>query len=113
MRNFKIIQRFYDNYHGSTVDTQMSPKETMNSRWYFEIGSSAVEIMIAACVASNIQKIERVLDLPCGHGCVLRHLVNLFSGAQLDACDLYGEGVDFCAATSGANPIHSLPELTD
>ena len=113
MHNFKLIQRIYNNYQENIIDTQISLKETMNNQWYFDIGKSAVEVIIAACVASNIQKVERVLDIPCGHGRVLRHLVHLFPGALFDACDLDTDGVDFCAATFGAKAIYSQEELSD
>lgn len=113
MHNFSPIQAFYKNYQGSTVDTRMSPQESMNNQWYFEVGASAVEIIVAACLGSSIQKVERVLDLPCGHGRVLRHLVHLFPDAEFDACDLDADGVEFCATTFGSKAIHSRPELTD
>lgn len=113
MHNFKTIQRFYSNYEANPIDTRLSPNETMDDQWYFEVGRSAVEVIIGACMASNVHKVERVLDLPCGHGRVLRHLVHLFPDAQFDACDLDKDGVDFCAATFGAKAIYSQPELTD
>jgi trans-aconitate methyltransferase len=54
-----------------------------------------------------------VLDLPCGHGRVLRHLVKLFPGATFDACDLDAEGVRFCERTFGARGIVSSEELAN
>jgi SAM-dependent methyltransferase len=53
-----------------------------------------------------------VLDLPCGHGRVLRHLVRLFPDASFDACDVDAAGVEFCAKAFGAHPIHSAEDLT-
>jgi hypothetical protein len=50
--------------------------------------------------------------MPCGHGRVLRHLTKLFPNAQIDACDLDSEGVNFCSDTFGANPIISQEDLT-
>ena len=84
----------------------------MNNQWYFDAGRSAVEVVVAACIASNVHQIDRVLDIPCGHGRVLRHLVELFPSAKFDVCDIAHEGVNFCAATFGARAIYSQEELT-
>jgi SAM-dependent methyltransferase len=84
----------------------------MNNQWYFEVGRSAVEVVMAAGSASMLRAVNRVLDLPCGHGRVLRHLVRLFPDAAFDACDLDQDGVEFCAATFGARPIVSVADLT-
>jgi SAM-dependent methyltransferase len=67
---------------------------------------------MSACIVSQLTEVARVLDLPCGHGHVLRHLVAMFPDAVIDACDLDAEGVDFCASTFEARPIHSQEDLT-
>jgi len=56
--------------------------------------------------------VRRILDLPCGHGRVLRFLRAAFPHAELAACDLNRDGVDFCAQTFGAKPIYSDPDPT-
>jgi SAM-dependent methyltransferase len=84
----------------------------MNNEWYFQVGRSAVENILVACLASKIQSVKKVLDIPCGHGRVLRHLFCLFPGAEFYACDLDTDGVDFCASTFAAKPIYSHEELT-
>jgi cyclopropane fatty-acyl-phospholipid synthase-like methyltransferase len=53
------------------------------------------------------------LDLACGHGRVLRHLVKLFPDARFDAADTDTDGVNFCANQFGANPIYSSENLAD
>jgi len=84
----------------------------MNNEWYFDVGRSAVEVISVALIASQLRAVEKVLDLPCGHGRVLRHLVHLFPGAEFHACDLDKDGVDYCATTFGARPLLSQEELT-
>ena len=111
MHNFDVMQKYYAGYLANPVDTALSPGETMNNQWYFEVGRSAVEVIMAAGSASMLRAVNRVLDLPCGHGRVLRHLVRLFPDAAFDACDLDRDGVEFCAATFGARPIVSLADL--
>ncbi|OGW38622.1 MAG: hypothetical protein A2Y97_05775 [Nitrospirae bacterium RBG_13_39_12] len=113
MYNFQLIQSLLRNYEAAVVDRRISPNDSMNDQWYFEVGRSAVEVIAVALMASKIQAVNKVLDVPCGHGRVLRHLIHLFSGAEFHACDLDTDGVDFCASTFGAIPIYSQEELTD
>src|ERR1700733_11119618 len=65
-------------YKPSEVDRRISPGETMGGDNYFSIGESAVDVVVKACMASQLTEVNRVLDMPCGHGRVLRHLVRLF-----------------------------------
>lgn len=66
---------------------------------------------MAACMSSWV-RVKHVLDVPCGHGRVLRHLVKLFPAATFDACDIDANGVAFCASQFGATPINSAEDLT-
>jgi SAM-dependent methyltransferase len=50
---------------------------------------------------------RRILDLPCGHGRVLRMLAAVFPDAALTAADLDRGGVDFCARRFGATPVYA------
>ncbi len=112
MNNFDYIHGLLVNYQAAEINRQISPNDSMNNQWYFEVGRSAVEVIAVACAASNIQAVKKVLDLPCGHGRVLRHLIHLFPGAEVHACDLDTDGVDFCASTFGSKPIYSQEDLT-
>jgi SAM-dependent methyltransferase len=73
---------------------------------YFAVGESALHCIEVSMFAAGIKTFESILDLPCGHGRVLRHLQSAFPGAQLTACDIDRGGVDFCAATFGATPVY-------
>ena len=55
----------------------------------------------------DVADVKRILDLPCGHGRVLRYLSAAFPEAEITACDIMREGVDFCASTFGAIPVYS------
>jgi SAM-dependent methyltransferase len=112
MFNFDFLCRLLRNYDPSKVERLISPNDSMNNQWYFEVGESAVQIIAAALAASQLNEIRRVLDLPCGHGRVLRHLVHLFPDAEFHAWDLDIDGVNFCASTFGARPIYSQEDLT-
>ena len=48
-----------------------------------------------------------IVDLPCGHGRVMRVLRAAYPDARLIACDVDREGVDFCARIFGAEPVYS------
>ena len=52
------------------------------------------------------KKSERILDLPSGHGRVLRYLKAEYPDARLTACDIHPDAVDFCAQVLGATPIY-------
>jgi SAM-dependent methyltransferase len=113
MHNFDYILGLLRKYDVAAVDKRISTNETMNNQWYFEIGQSAVENIAIACLASKIQAVNKVLDIPCGHGRVLRHLIKLFPNAEIHACDVDVDGVNFCADTFGAIPKYSREELTE
>ena len=113
MFNHDLIARALADYRAKPVEQDVSPNDLMNNQWYFEIGASAVEVIATAMMCSQVHKVERVLDLPCGHGRVLRHLVRMFPQAEFHACDLDTDGVAYCAQTFGATPMPSRPDLTE
>ncbi len=86
---------------------------TGNKDHYFGVGASArhcIENALAS-VGRDRSSIRRVLDLPCGHGRVMRNLKAAFPQAQLTACDLNRNGVDFCAKAFGAVPVYSHADV--
>lgn len=98
------------------VNRQISPHDTMfrgNADHYFDAGESALHCIETAIFSArrNPSSIKRILDLPCGHGRVLRFLRKQFPDAELVACDLDRNGVDYCARTFGATPVYSHQEI--
>ena len=87
------------------------PKDEMltNEAHYFGVGRSALECIDLSLRAAGAKAsdVKRILDLPCGHGRVLRYLRGAFPAAEITACDILREGVDFCASTFGAVPVYS------
>jgi trans-aconitate methyltransferase len=112
MFNYKFIDECWNKYVNSKTSQIISQGETMNNKWYYEVGENAAHVVLAAIAASHLGSVNKVLDMPCGHGRVLRHLVKLFPAAEITACDLDVDGVEFCAKEFGAKPLVSLPDLT-
>lgn len=77
--------------------------------WYHEVGQSALECIGRALNSAGkpAADVKRILDLPCGHGRVLRYLRAAFPEAEFVACDIARDAADFCAATFGAVPVYA------
>lgn len=112
MHHFPYFQALFRDYQAAVIDSRISPNDLMNNQFYSDAGKSAVDNIMLACLASNLKEIKSVLDIPCGYGRVLRHLIHLFPGAEFHACDVDVGGVDFCASTFGAKAVYSREELT-
>ncbi|MEO6994695.1 MAG: class I SAM-dependent methyltransferase [Lacunisphaera sp.] len=100
------------------VNREISPGDEMfigNEIHYFDVGESALHVIEAALFAARRQKstIKKILDLPCGHGRVMRFLKKAFPESQLTACDLIQNGVEFCATTFGALPVVSCEAIDE
>jgi len=78
-----------------------------DERRYLDVGLSAIRCIRHALAMVGAGAPRRILDLPCGHGRVLRALRVAWPEAELTACDLARDGVDFCARTFGARPVYS------
>jgi SAM-dependent methyltransferase len=97
------------------VSRDISPNDEMFSgdeSHYFSVGESALESIELALLAARRSKssIRRILDMPCGHGRVLRYVKAAFPEAEITACDLVWDAVDYCASVFGAIPVYSKQE---
>ena len=81
---------------------------------YFGVGKSALHCIESAITAAGKSRnsVHRILDLPCGHGRVMRCLKAAFPEAQITACDLNKGAVDFCAQTFAARPVYSNVDVS-
>ncbi len=81
---------------------------------YFGVGKSALHGVESALLAANKPptSIRNILDLPCGHGRVMRFFKAAFPQAQITACDLNRGAVDFCAKTFAAQPVYSNVDVS-
>jgi SAM-dependent methyltransferase len=96
-----------------SVSRLIAPRDGMfqgNEDHYFSVGFSAIRSIETALLAAHAEEPRRILDLPCGHGRVLRMLRARFPDAEIAACDIERDGVDFCASTFGARPFYSVED---
>jgi len=94
------------------VNDHISPQEVMpctHQPHYFCVGEGAVRLLRLALLVSAKppSDLHHIIDMPCGHGRVMRAIAAEFPHAHLTACDLLRDGVDFCAATFHATPVYS------
>jgi SAM-dependent methyltransferase len=86
----------------SPRDAMLNPKRRQG---YFDVGHSAIRSIRLGVQTAGAEEPRRILDMPSGHGRVLRWLQAEFPGASLAACDIDADAIDFCARTFGATPI--------
>jgi 2-polyprenyl-3-methyl-5-hydroxy-6-metoxy-1,4-benzoquinol methylase len=77
---------------------------------YYREGLRVIDHIRAAMQAIEKDRLHTILDLPCGHGRILRTLKAAFPEAKLTACDIDRDGVDFCASEFGAKPVYSVED---
>jgi SAM-dependent methyltransferase len=112
------MKPLYD-FSALNVDRTLAPRDGMVAKdadatlteQYFDLGRRALELIHFSSVLCDKPHYPDILDLPCGHGRVLRWLRAHYGYAKITACDLDRDGVDFCAQQFGAQPVYSLPDL--
>ena len=91
---------------GMSTATLPGVRESYPPR-YFETAQWALRPIRLALLAARKTGVTSVLDLPCGHGRILRALRAEFPDARIVACDINREYVDFCAAAFDAIPVYA------
>jgi SAM-dependent methyltransferase len=93
-----------------SIENGISTNDEMyqgNYDHYYRVGAEAADIVDE--FAPDI--IKSILDLPCGHGRVARHLRGRYPRSQLVCCDIDRDGVDFCKSNFDAKGVYSNSEL--
>lgn len=102
-------------YSRNRLNRTISPHDSMRDPkypdQYYDIGARALDLTLFASELCDKPHFPRILDLPSGYGRVLRWLRAHYDYADITACDLEREGVDFCAAEFGAHPVYSKKDL--
>jgi SAM-dependent methyltransferase len=109
MRELRTLLELRPNH----IITRIDPADGMyrfcyqDQAYYFDVAQSALQCVRVALLLAGKDEVERILDLPSGHGRILRSLKAEFPAARLTACDITREAVDFCAEVLGANPVYA------
>lgn len=110
-----LWQQYRRNGFNRTLDSQ-DKENALKTDWalshYYSTGADALRIVVKNLLAAGLAPPSRILDFPCGSGRVLRHMRAMFPDAEIGACDLYEEHVEFCAKQFGAKPIMSCEDLS-
>jgi SAM-dependent methyltransferase len=77
------------------------------------LASAASALRCIQLAASRVElHPRRILDMGCGHGRVLRALRAAYPEAEIAACDVVRDAVDFCAEHFDALPVYSEPDVS-
>jgi SAM-dependent methyltransferase len=79
---------------------------------YLTVGLSALRCVDKALKISRTKAVRTILDLPCGHGRVLRFLKAAFPEARVVACDIDAMAVSFCNRAFSVEAILSNETFT-
>jgi SAM-dependent methyltransferase len=106
--------RALQSYPGGVVE-DVSPQDHMFRvrERYLRAGQKALDCIRLGMIAAGKTTVASALDLPSGHGRVLRWIKAEFPDARLGAGDIDRDGVDFCAATFGATPVYGREDPAD
>ncbi|MDR7222778.1 class I SAM-dependent methyltransferase [Aminobacter aminovorans] len=113
--DFRQIAEIYSAYERTTLSTEIHPNDVMfntGSSHYYTVGKSGMQAILTGLSLTWRSQVSRVLDLPCGHGRVARHLRAAFPLAEMFFSDIDHEGADFCAREFAGKAVHSAPDLT-
>lgn len=98
-----------------SLNRSVSPDDEMVTEGseadYFAIGARAPELIKIGGQLCNRPDFQNILDLPCGHGRVMRWLRAHYPAASITGCDLNRAGVDFCAEQLQAERVYSQVDL--
>jgi SAM-dependent methyltransferase len=89
------------------VEREIAPGDSMfegDEEHYFAVGAEALRLVRHALAAVDAPEPQAILDLPCGHGRVLRYLRAAWPTAEIAASDLDKEAVEYCSNTFDAVP---------
>ena len=110
------LSRHVDQYKRAEVSKVIDPADEMwadGKAWYFPVGESALRSIVVGLAVFRLAHVQSVLDLPCGHGRVARHLRAAFPTAKLSFCDIARPAVDFCSREFDGFGVYSREELTE
>jgi SAM-dependent methyltransferase len=103
------------------VITDVSPNDAMHRHAKIAHGDDALEMYLLSAahalravllgsIAAQKSLPRTILDFGAGYGRVLRMFRAAFPEAEVTACDIDRDGVDYCAETFGARPVYATDD---
>jgi SAM-dependent methyltransferase len=106
------VLRFWRMKPRQVIETT-SPDDWIHTRGpgnYYRTGRTTIRRVRQAMLQTRKPEVRRILDFGSGYGRILRQFKAAFPAAQLAACDILPEAVDFCAQTFGAEPVYAADD---
>lgn len=106
----EILRRFLFPNLTKKINQKISPNDSVykdDQDNYFKWGKWALVSIKKTLFDVNKKNVKSILDLPCGHGRVLRFLKAAFPEAIITACEIDKDGVDFCVDTFDVKGVYS------
>jgi 2-polyprenyl-3-methyl-5-hydroxy-6-metoxy-1,4-benzoquinol methylase len=114
-RSASLLSKLQNIKH--SITQECSPNDDMLYRGdlpgYMSVGYTAARHIILALIMAEQTTVRSILDMPCGHGRVMRWLRQIFPDAQITGCELDRDGVDYCAEKFGAKKLYSAVNPKD
>lgn len=98
------------------ISTRISPDDEMyrgDLGHYYSVGLSAIRCLEDALREAGARDPGTILDIPCGHGRVMRYLAARFPQARITGCEIDPGALDFCARELGAATVPSRRDLRE
>src|SRR5262249_37176933 len=115
LMDFPTVGELYSRYLEAPVAQEIAPDDEMyysGKDWYFSVGVSALRCVLHGLTISRVAQVSSILDLPCRHGRVARHLRAAFPRIPITFADVNRSGVDFCASRFDGVGVYSDPDLS-
>jgi SAM-dependent methyltransferase len=113
--DFWEVAAIVDRYRRADLSRELDPDDEMYNSgkdWYFSVGWSGLSCVLSGLLLSRLLTVNSILDLPCGHGRVARHLRAAFPEAHISFCDTNLAGISFCAEKFRGEALPSQTDLT-
>lgn len=117
IKNYYRNVKYEKYYNDPRLNGKISSMDTMftgDVTHYMKVGDSAITNIEKALKEADItfDSLKAVLDMPSGHGRVLRLLAAKVSPEKITACDIDADGIEFCAKEFGCKKILSSPDIS-
>lgn len=115
----EAVSRMLRDYRQQEISTKIAPCEDMyvpgpqpHMDHYLSVGAATIDLLARSMILVGRTEFPTVLDLPCGGGRAMRHMVKFFpNNTRFFAGDVSREKVRAVAEQFGAQPIEFDPQF--